>query len=59
MYIVTYIYIYIYVCVCVFTGFGVSNLAREYIWVALLVYRYLSNTASFVFYDVTCLIRLI
>ena len=28
-------------------------------WVALLVWRYLSNTASFVFYGITCLIRLI
>ena len=29
-----------------------------YIWVALLVLGYLSNTASFAFYDITCLTRL-
>ena len=30
----------------------------EYIWAALLVYSYLSNTTSSVFYSITCLIRL-
>ena len=32
---------------------------HEYVWVAPLVYRYLSNTASFVFFGITCLITLI
>ena len=31
----------------------------NFTWVALLVERYLSNTASFVFHGITCLTQLI